>query len=99
MSYQLTHLELVPLAPKEGTRDPTQAMVMATFAILPTPGVLLDTSHQYQQASSIICRWQLHKGLQDKLSPCFEQLGVKKKPTIPGAPRVYHFGLTLRNKR
>jgi hypothetical protein len=91
MSYRLTHLELVPLAPKEGTRDPTQAMVMATFAILPAPGVLIDMSHQYQQASSIICQWQLQKGLQDKLLPCFEQLNVKKKPIMSATPRVYHF--------
>jgi hypothetical protein len=88
-SYQLSHLEMVPLAPKEGTQEPTQTMIMATFTILPSSGVLLDASHQYQQASSIISRWQLREGLQDKLSPCFEHISAKKKP-VPSKPRVNH---------
>jgi mediator of RNA polymerase II transcription subunit 16 len=99
-SYQLTYLELLPNAPEYG-KDIAQgqASIMAIFTILP-PRVMLDssdpsgvmlntsTSHQYQQATSIISRWQLRKGVQDKLPSCFEQLSVKKMSTTAITPRV-----------
>jgi mediator of RNA polymerase II transcription subunit 16 len=91
--YQLSNLELIPVAPREGTREPTQAMIMATFTIMPSPGVLIEPSNQYQQASSIIARWSLRKGLQDKLAPCFEQLSAKKKSGGSATPRVCNFCL------
>jgi hypothetical protein len=82
-------LELLPHAPEQGSKQPSERTVMAVFTITPSSAaVMMDPMHQYQQVSSIICRWELKTGLQDKLAPSFDQLAVKKKPASAIPPRV-----------
>jgi hypothetical protein len=88
-SFQLTKLLFVPLAPDQGTREPTQRTIVAVFTVVPPHSpLLMDTSHQWQQATSILCRWEVQRDLSDKLSPCFDQLTVKKKSAGGVPPRV-----------
>lgn len=98
-TYQLTRLIFVPLAPEQGTRESTERTIIAVFAVIPSPSAaLLDTTHQYQQTSSIVCRWELQKDVADKLSPCFDLLSVKKKATVGIQPRVSTFSMPIIRK-
>ncbi|KAF2430482.1 hypothetical protein EJ08DRAFT_235033 [Tothia fuscella] len=97
-SYQLTSLELLPNPPEFGKESSHGlATIMAVFTVLPPPPIIFDsidpsvllpdTTKQYQRATSVISRWNLIKGAQNKLPPCFEHLSVKKKSTTAIAPR------------
>lgn len=79
LSYQLSYLELLPHAPEQGSKDPSERTVMAVFTVTPSPSAMIDSMQQYQQISSTICRWELKTGLQDKVAHCFDLLSVKKK--------------------
>lgn len=89
LSYQLSYLELLPQAPEQGVKVPSERTVIAVFTITPPPAaVMMDPMSQYQHVSSIVCRWELTTGLQDKLSSSFDQLAVKKKSAATITPRV-----------
>lgn len=90
LSYQLSYLELLPHAPEQGSKEPSERTVMAVFTATPSPpaAAMMDLMQQYQQVSSTICRWQLKTGLQDKVATCFDQLSVKKKASNAIPPRV-----------
>ena len=47
-----------------------------------------QVANQWGQASSVIARWEVQSGLQDKISGCFDQLSNKKKGTNGVAARV-----------
>jgi hypothetical protein len=79
LSYQLSYLELLPHAPEQGSKEPSERTVMAVFTVTPSPAAMMDPMQQYQQVSSTICRWELKTGLQDKVAACFDLLSVKKK--------------------
>jgi len=79
LSYQLSYLELLPQAPEQGSKEPSERTVMAIFTVTPSPAAMLDPMQQYQQVSSTICRWELKTGLADKLASSFDLLSVKKK--------------------
>lgn len=79
LSYQLSYLELLPHAPEQGSKEPSERTVMAVFTVTPSPSAMMDSMQQYQQISSTICRWELKTGLQDKVAHCFDLLSAKKK--------------------
>jgi hypothetical protein len=88
-SFTLTELLFVPVAPNQGTKELTQTTILGVYAVIPPANhLLMDTSHQWQQATSIACRWEVQRNLSDKLSSCFDQLSVKKKATNGVQPRV-----------
>jgi hypothetical protein len=88
-SFNLSRLLFVPPAPEQGTKEPTVHTIVGVFTIIPpsVPSMMMDTTgsgntqQQWGQASSVIARWEVQFGLGDKLSPCFDQLSVKKKGT------------------
>ena len=89
ISAQLTHLEIIPPAPEQGTREQTYPTIMATFATIPSSSaVMMDATNQYPNVSSIICRWIIKPGPQNKLSACFDQLNKRKKSTSAIGTRV-----------
>jgi Mediator complex subunit 16 len=88
LSYQLSYLELLPHAPEQGSKEPSERTVMAVFTVTPSPAAMIDSIQQYQQVSSTICRWELKTGLPDKVAPCFDLLSVKKKAANAIATRV-----------
>lgn len=92
-SAQLTHLEFIAPAPEQGSREQTYPTVMATFATTPSsPSVIMDTTNQYTGISTVVCRWLVKPGQQNKLSPCFDQLNLNKRKqnTSAIAPRASH---------
>jgi hypothetical protein len=88
LSYQLSYLELLPHAPEQGSKKPSERTVMAVFTVTPSPAAMMDPMQQYQQVSSTICRWELKTGLPDKLAACFDLLSVKKKAANAVPARV-----------
>jgi hypothetical protein len=87
-SYQLSYLELLPHAPEQGSKEPSERTVMAIFSITPSPAPMMDPMQRYQQVSSTVCRWELKAGLQDKVADCFDLLSVKKKGASAVPSRV-----------
>ncbi|QDS74407.1 hypothetical protein FKW77_005772 [Venturia effusa] len=79
LSYQLSYLELLPRAPEQSSKTPGEQVVMAVFTVTPAPSAMMDSMQQYQQISSVICRWELSTGLTDRVAQCFDLLSVKKK--------------------
>lgn len=88
LSYQLSYLELLPNAPEQGSKEPSERTVMAVFTVTSSPSAMIDSMQQYQQVSSTICRWELKTGLHDKVARCFDLLSVKKKTSNAIPPRV-----------
>lgn len=87
-SFELTHLDI--LAPsREQNTESNLPLILAIFTTLPSPSTnLLDSTQQYHQSFSVVQRWKLHKDVQCNLSPCFDQLAVKKKSTSAVDARV-----------
>ncbi|KAF2401203.1 hypothetical protein EJ06DRAFT_581391 [Trichodelitschia bisporula] len=88
VSYNLTHLEVVPVSPELAGRIPTHPMIIGIFTAVPPPsGLVLDPAHQHQQPTSVIRQWHFLKGFQNRLHSCFDQLAIKKRPTSSVDPR------------
>ena len=80
-SFNLARLLFIPPAPEQASKEPTPHTVFAIFTVVPPAGIgmMVDTSLQWGQASSVLARWEVKTGSEDKLSACFDQLSVKKK--------------------
>jgi hypothetical protein len=89
-AFNLSKLLFVPPAPEQGMKEGSVHTVVGVFNVIPPrqEGMMLEASQQWGQASSVLARWEVQGGLADKLSPCFDQLSVKKKGTSGVAPRV-----------
>lgn len=73
MPPQLSHLELLPVAPQSKYSEPTAPTVLMVFSQLQGP-----YSPGYQENYSVIVRWEL-QAVTQKLHPRFDQLNSKKK--------------------
>lgn len=73
MPPQLSHLELLPVAPQSKNSEPTSPTILMVFSHLQEP-----QSPGYQENHSVIVRWELQSVTQ-KLHPQFDQLNSKKK--------------------
>jgi hypothetical protein len=79
-SFELTHLDILAPSPEQSNTESNLPLILAVFTTLPSPSTnLLDSTQQYHQSFSVVQRWKLHKDVQHNLSPCFDQLAVKKK--------------------
>jgi len=81
-SFELTHLDILAPSSEQNNTEFNFPLILAIFTTLPSPSTnLLDSTQQYHQSFSVVQRWKLHKDVQCNLSPCFDQLAVKKKST------------------
>jgi hypothetical protein len=88
-SFVLTHLDILAPSPEQNNTESSLPLILAIFTTLPSPSTnLLDSTQQYHQSFSVVQRWKLHKDVQHSLSPCFDQLAVKKKSTSAVDARV-----------
>ena len=89
-AFNLSKLLFVPPAPEQGMKEQSVHTVLGVFAVVPprVEGMILEAGVQWGQAGSVVARWEVQTGLVDKLSPCFDQLSVKKKGSSGVAPRV-----------
>ncbi len=88
-SFELTHLDILAPSPEQTNTESNLPLILAIFTSLPSPSTnLLDATQQYHQSFSVVQRWKLHKDVQNNLSPCFDQLAVKKKSTSAVNARV-----------
>jgi hypothetical protein len=88
-SFELTHLDILAPSPERNNTESSLPLILAIFTTLPSPSTnLLDSTQQYHQSFSVVQRWKLHKDVQHSLSPCFDQLAVKKKSTSAVDARV-----------
>ena len=93
-SFNLSKLIFLPPSPEVGSKNPTNAhTIIGVFTTVPPPpsqatGMMPDVGSQWGQANSVIARWEVHGGLQDRISSCFDQLSNKKKGTSGVPARV-----------
>ncbi|KAI9775375.1 MAG: mediator complex subunit [Candelina submexicana] len=71
----LSHLEFIPPAPETRNSEPTFPTILAIFSNLSNA---VESSHVYQDSSSIVVRWELRSASRD-LHSSFDQL-ISKKP-------------------
>ncbi|KAI9706527.1 MAG: mediator complex subunit [Candelina mexicana] len=71
----LSHLEFIPPAPETRNSEPTFPTILAIFSNLSNA---VESSHVYQDSSSIVVRWELHSASRD-LHSSFDHL-ISKKP-------------------
>jgi hypothetical protein len=80
--YELSRLLFFQPSPEHGVTNPTSGTLFAIFTIIPQQSsMIIDIAHDYQQASSVVSRWDLFKDSSGRLSSCFDQLKVKKTST------------------
>ena len=84
---ELSHLEVLPLAPEQGTAEATPLTVVAIFACSQSQSNALEQA-PFQESFSVLCSWELKGPHQVGLHPSFEPLTSKNKTGGAGSKKV-----------